>query len=111
MSKNQYDQMPTGWYWVRFDQGNCDLTEPIPALWDGEHWRSVGWSGQSLHEVLHLEQVVPHGEDPLQGAADWICIACEKPDVALIQQKLMIGYNRASRLFAKAVKNAANTNN
>ena len=67
------DDMQHGWYWVRFDQGGSVLTEPQPALWDGKRWRSLGWSGQALHDVLHLERCEPPGRDPLQGAADWLC--------------------------------------
>ena len=101
------DELAHGWYWVRFDRGNCDLTDPQPALWDGDRWRSVGWSGQRLHDVLHLERCDPPGRDPLQGAADWLCKACDEPDVALIQRQLLIGYNRAARLFAQAMASAA----
>ena len=101
------DKMEHGWHWVRYERGNCDPTDPQPALWDGDRWRSVGWSGQRLHDVLHLEQCTPPGRDPLQGAADWLCKACEEPDVALIQRQLLIGYNRAARLFVQAMASAA----
>jgi DNA segregation ATPase FtsK/SpoIIIE-like protein len=98
-------EMPEGWYWVRFDNGGGNLTDPQPALWNGDRWRSVGWSGQSLHDVLHLERCTPPDADPLQGAADWLCKACNEPDVALLQRQLLIGYNRAARLFASAMSN------
>ena len=45
--------------------------------------------------------------DAPQGAADWLCKACDEPDVALIQRQLLIGYNRAARLFAQAMTSAA----
>lgn len=40
--------------------------------------------------------------DPLQGAVNWLCEARLDISVDLIQQKLHIGYNRASRLLAAA---------
>lgn len=96
-----------GWYWVRYERSNCDLTEPQPALWDGHQWESVNWSGQPLHGALVLEPCSPPNRDPLQGAADWLCKACDEPDVALIQRQLLLGYNRAARLFAQAMTSAA----
>lgn len=96
-----------GWYWVRYKRSNCELTEPMAALWDGHQWRSVGWSGQRLDGALVLEPCHPPGRDPLQGAADWLCKACDEPDVALIQRQLLLGYNRAARLFAQAMASAA----
>lgn len=40
--------------------------------------------------------------DPLQGAADWFKEAIVDCDVADIQSRLLIGYNRAKRLFDAA---------
>lgn len=55
-----------GWYWVRYERSNCDLTDPQPALWDGHQWRSVGWSGQRLDGALLLEPCYPPGRDQLE---------------------------------------------
>ena len=41
----------------------------------------------------------PPAGDPLQGAADWLKTAIVDCTVADIQRQLLIGYNRASRLF------------
>ena len=92
-----------GWYWVRYERSNCDLTDPQPALWDGHQWRSVGWGGQPLHGALVLEPCIPPGRDQLQGAADWLCKAIDEPGPSVIQRQLLIGYNRAARLFAQAM--------
>ena len=96
-----------GWYWVRYERSDSDLTDPQPAKWDGHHWRSIDWSGQPLQGALVLEPCYPPGRDPLQGAADWLCKTCDEPDAALIQRQLLLGYNRAARLFAQAVASAA----
>lgn len=98
-----------GWYWVRFERSNSELTAPMPAQWDGQHWCSVGWSGLPLGRALVLEPCALPGVDPLQGAADWLCQAFEEPSVADIQRQLRIGYNRAARLFAQAMKDSGCT--
>ncbi len=95
-----------GWYWVRYERSNCDLTDPQPALWNGHQWRSVGWSRQRQDGALVLEPCHPPGRDPLQGAADWLCKAHDDPDVAMLQRQLWLGYNRSARLFAQAMANA-----
>ena len=41
----------------------------------------------------------PPAGDPLQGAADWLKTAIVDCTVADLQSRLLIGYNRASRLF------------
>lgn len=92
-----------GWYWVRFERCNETFTMPMPAQWDGRHWDSVNWSCISPESVAVLERITSPGIDPLQGAADWLCKTCDEPDVALIQKQLLLGYNRAARLFAKAM--------
>ena len=44
----------------------------------------------------------PLSVDPLQGAADWLKTAIVDCTVADLQSRLLIGYNRASRLFGVA---------
>ena len=41
--------------------------------------------------------------DPLQGAADWLVKALDKPSPAEIAAHLLIGHNRAERLFDAAI--------
>lgn len=98
---------PPGWYWVRFEEHAGQLTEPQPARWDGKHWRGDGWRGCPWDSATVIERVQPPHADPLQGAADWLCQACDEPDVALLQRQLLIGYNRAARLFAAAMPRQA----
>ena len=41
--------------------------------------------------------------DPLQGAADWLVKSLAKPRPSEIAARLLIGYNRAERLFDAAI--------
>ena len=46
--------------------------------------------------------------DPLQGAADWLVKALAKPRPTEIAARLLIGYNRAERLFDAAIAQQGN---
>ncbi|WP_204246501.1 hypothetical protein, partial [Bordetella trematum] len=43
------------------------------------------------------------GEDPLQGAANWLVQAHSQPGPTVLSACLMIGYNRAQRLYDAAI--------
>lgn len=94
---------PCGWFWVQFEPQDGERTAPQPARWDGRHWHGDGWNGLPWERAIVLEPCQPPGVDPLQGAANWLCQACDEPDVALLQRQLLIGYNRAARLFLAAM--------
>lgn len=65
-------------------------------------------AGELLDRIrsAHPAPVAPDDVDPLQGAANWIVEATDydpTTHVAEIQQRLLIGYNRASRLYVAAM--------
>jgi hypothetical protein len=43
---------PHTWHWVQFETMAGIRAEPQPALWNGRHWHSVGWTGIPLDGVV-----------------------------------------------------------
>lgn len=78
-----------GWWVARCTNQNCEAQ----IAGGGEQARAVAlWNNRA---------------DPLQGAADWIVSALTPVTAGDLQSRLLIGYNRASRLYMAAQSSAA----
>src|SRR5690606_24071124 len=61
-------------------------------------WMWKAWQARAALQSKDREDTT----DPLQGAADWLVEAIEDCEPSDLQNQLLIGFNRAKRLFDHA---------
>ena len=77
----------------------------MPAGVESVELYAVPGYGKAPKFVYTAPVAAQHADDadPLQGAADWLVKALAKPRTTEIAARLLIGYNRAERLFDAAI--------
>lgn len=80
----------------------CEATHPVLAA-----DLRTKWGAMPTTQAAPVAQ--GDAEDPLQGAAQWLLEALEGCNIADLQSRLLIGFNRAQRLMLAALAARAKT--